>query len=175
MLILSQENKEEKKRKERKPKATTAQLHTSVGSRIKTLLSDRLPGALVPQPRGLCFPPQTSIHKQPVQTTAPNAHPRPPKETKKPGLLSKGPRLHCGSLLALSFPPASLQSASARASGLPAPASPRPEPCTNRGMLSPKSTSQPPHPEHWTVHYFTHFKFPPVQGQLRKKKSSWLL
>lgn len=25
---------------------------------------------------------------------------------------------------------------------------------------------------HRTVHYFTHFKFPPIQGQLRKKKSS---
>lgn len=147
MFILSQENKEEKKRK-RKPKATTAQLHTSVGSRIKTLLSDRLPGALVPQPKGLCLPPQTSIHKQPVQTTTPNAHPQPPKETKEPELLSRGPCLRCGSLLALSFLPASLQSASAYASGLPAPASPRPEPCTNRGMLSPKSTSQPPHPEH---------------------------
>lgn len=169
MSCLSYHDKTKNKRKQRKPKSTTA--------RIKILLSDRLSASLVrwSHNREGC----AHCHKHPstsnlFKTTTPNAPLQPPKDTKEPGF--------SGRVLASTMPepsrpalPASLQSAAACASCLPTPASPRPEPCKNRGVLSPKSTSQPPHPRHRTVHYVTHFKFPPVRGQLRKKKSSRLL
>lgn len=62
-----------------------------------------------------------------------------------------------------------LQLASFSLSYLPVPVSPHPKSSKNRGLLSPKFTS-PNTRTHRTVHYFIHFKFPLVEGQLRKKK-----
>lgn len=76
MSCLSYHNKTKNKRKQRKPKSTTAQLHTSVDSRIKILLSDRLSASLVrwSHNREGC----AHCHKHPstsnlFKTTAPNA------------------------------------------------------------------------------------------------------
>lgn len=77
-----------------------------------------------------------------------------------------GPKL-ADSSLTLSSLCLNPQPASASANCLPVPSL---TPVRTEACFHP---SPPPAPHtHRTVHYSTHFKFPPIQGQLRKKKSS---
>lgn len=144
MSGLSYQNKTKKKRgKETQVYHRCPATHlcglSHIGSALRQAFWKPVPS--VQQLRGLCLPPQTSIHKQPVQTTAPNAHLPPPKDTKEPGLLSKvlASTMEESSRAVLSLP-ASLQSASACANCL----LPQPHPTLNSGRTEACFLPSPP-------------------------------